>query len=277
MMLADLRSSCKAFWARGGLLPSLLAGGVYFAFLAACVAIARSLTSTWSMTAANAMLVGSVLPLAAGAAVLVIFARSADLAGALFRGQPLRGRRWMWGVVVVVAGFNVLHLLSVDYAAIGTDVLAMWVLTCVLVGLTEEVLCRGLIVNLLRRASYPEGAVAALSAGIFALLHAGNLVIGQAPLATGLQIVLAFGTGICFYLALRVTGNLIWPILLHTTFDLGVFLQTSWPASSPVSAVADAGNISIIVVGIVAFFFIRGQAAGPASLPAASPRAVDSV
>lgn len=258
-------------------MPSVLAGGAYLAFLAACVVIARSLTSTWSLTAANAMLVGSVLPLVVSAAVLVIFARSTSLAAALFRRQPLRGRRWMWGVVVVVAGFNVLHLVSVDYAAIGTDVLAMWVLTCVLVGFTEEVLCRGLIVGLLRRASYPEGALAALSAGIFALLHAGNLVVGQTPLATGLQILLAFGTGICLYLALRVTGNLIWPILLHTTFDLGVFLRASWPASSPVAAVADAGNVAIFVVGIVAFFFIRGQVAGPASLSAASPRAVDSV
>ena len=45
-----------------------------------------------------------------------------------------------------------------------------------------------------------------------------------ASLPTLIQLVYTFAFGICMYLTLRVTGNLIWPILLHASADPSTFL-----------------------------------------------------
>ena len=40
------------------------------------------------------------------------------------------------------------------------------------------------------------------------------------------------------YLALRVTGNIIWPILLHATTDPSIFLLTAYPGSGSLTPIA---------------------------------------
>ncbi len=52
------------------------------------------------------------------------------------------------------------------------------------------------------------------------------------------------------YLALRVTGNIIWPILLHATTDPSIFLLTAYPGASPLTPIADFGNILVIITGL---------------------------
>lgn len=69
------------------------------------------------------------------------------------------------------------------------------------------------------------------------------------------------------YLALRVTGNLLWPILLHASTDPAIFLQTAYPADTALAGAASLGNIPVIILGIVFFFCIRGRVETP-GLPA---------
>ncbi len=98
-----------------------------------------------------------------------------------------------------------------------------------------------------------------VSAAIFAALHAGNLLTGQDLLPTLFQLVYTFAFGICMYLALRVTGTIIAPILLHASTDPSIFLQTMHPAEGGLTAVAGLGNIVVIVAGLVLMIFIRGR------------------
>ena len=155
----------------------------------------------------------------------------------------------MWIVVAVVLVFSVLRLATVDYGSTGFDVVAAWLVTGLFVGFAEEVLTRGLVVNLLRKAGYREIIVALGSAALFAALHAGNLLSGQSLFATAFQLVYTFAFGICMYLTLRVTGNLISPIL-----------QTAHSVDSPLAGIASIGNIPVIIFGIILLFFIRGRA-----------------
>ncbi len=117
----------------------------------------------------------------------------------------------------------------------------------------------GFVVNLMRRRGYSEILVAVASAGIFAALHIGNAFGGQPIFSTALQVAYTFAFGICMYLALRVTGNIIWPILLHATTDPSIFLLTEYPAAGGIAPLAALGNIVVIVTGLVLLIFIRGR------------------
>ena len=65
------------------------------------------------------------------------------------------------------------------------------------------------------------------------------------------------------YLTLRVTGNIIWPILLHASTDPSIFLHTAYPSDSPLTAFAGLGNIAVIATGLILLIFIRGRVDAP--------------
>lgn len=203
-----------------------------------------------------------------GGVILVLFALSLGWLKELFARQPIRGGRWMWIAVAVVLAFNILRLVSVDYGKAGAGYAAAWLLAGLFIGFAEEDLTRGFVVNLMRRAGHKEMAVALVSAAVFSALHAGNLLGGQPPFTTLLQLLYTFTFGICMYLALRVTGNLIWPILLHATTDPSVFRLAMYPGSGPLAPIAALGNFPVILVGLVAIIFIRGKVANKDGLRA---------
>lgn len=258
-------SSWRPFWERGGWWRAvLLAAGYFVAYELGSLAFLPLESQLPDTRGAPAILVSYALPILLGGILLVAFALSAGWLRQLFGRQPIGGRGWMWIAVVVVLGFNVLRLATVDYAAAGPGVVAAWLVTGLCIGFAEETLTRGLVVNLLRKARYREIVVAVVSAAIFAGLHAGNLLTGQALFTTIVQLGYTFAFGICMYLALRVTGNLIWPILLHATTDPSIFLQTAYPAAGPLTQIAGVGNLVVILVGLVSIAFIRGRVELPA-------------
>jgi len=95
-----------------------------------------------------------------------------------------------------------------------------------LVGLSEELSCRGLVLYGLRRLG-PLGAGLG-AAAIFGLLHFINLT--ARPLGpTSLQVLAAFQVGLLFA-ALRLRMGTLWPVVgAHALFDLAVLLLTPLP------------------------------------------------
>ncbi|WP_259614065.1 CPBP family glutamic-type intramembrane protease [Microbacterium paraoxydans] len=208
---------------------------------------------------AAGVLVYDTLPILVGGLLLVAFIASVRWWRPVFGRQPIRGAGWMWVAIAAVLVFNILRFLTVDYGRVGLDVVATWLLAGLAIGFAEEVLTRGLVVKLMRDAGARELVVAVVSAAVFAALHAGNLLTGQDLLPTAFQLVYTFAFGICMYLALRVTGTIIAPILLHASTDPSIFLQTLYPAEGGLTAVAGLGNIVVIVAGLVLMIFIRGR------------------
>jgi len=254
------RSGWRRFWEKGGWWRALILVIVYFVLYNGLslllTPLAAQITDPQS---AEAILVFYVIPIFVGCLLLVAFALSVGWLREIFGPQPIRGRGWMWIAIAVVLVFNVLRLLSIDYGAAGFEVVATWLLAGVFIGFAEEVLTRGFVVNMLRKAGQREIVVAAVSSALFALLHAGNLLTGQSLFATAIQLVYTFGFGVCMYLAMRVTGTIIAPILLHASTDPSIFLQTAYPAESAVGSFAGLGNPAVIIAGVVLLFFIRGR------------------
>jgi uncharacterized protein len=254
----ETSSPWRRFWEKGGWWRSLLVVVAYFVVYQGVPLLFAPLFPARPGPAATIWLF-TVIPIAFGGLVLVAFAWSLGWLRELFGPQPIRGRGWMWIAVVVVLLFNILRFAAVDYAKAGAGVVVAWLAAGLCIGFAEETLTRGFVVNLMRKHGYREIAVASVSAALFAALHAGNLLTGQSVFATALQLVYTFAFGILMYLALRVTGNLVWPILLHASTDPSIFLSTLYPTHGAVAAFAGLGNPAVIITGLILLIFIRGR------------------
>ncbi|PPG31777.1 CPBP family intramembrane glutamic endopeptidase [Pseudoclavibacter sp. RFBB5] len=260
------KPSWKAFWERGGWWKAVVLVVAYYVLYQLGGLLFLPFEDGLEPSSAGAIIVGFALPIALGGLLLVAFALSLGWLRELFAPQPIRGRGWMWIAVAVVLVFNALRFAALDYDSAGLDLVAAWLVAGLCIGFAEEVLTRGYVVNLMRKAGHSEIATATVSAALFAAMHSANVLTGQSVFATAIQVLYTFAFGICMYLALRVTGNLIWPILLHATTDPSIFLLTAHPGIGPLTAFAGFGNIAVILFGLVAIIFIRGRVT-PASQP----------
>lgn len=261
-------SPWKRFWERGGWWKAVILAVVYYVLYQALGFVALPFAGHVEPDSAAGVLIFTGVPILLGCLLLVVFGWSVGWLKETFGPQPIRGGWWMWIAVAVVAGFNLLRFATIDYDAAGLDYVAAWLITGLFIGFAEEVLTRGYVVNLMRKAGHSEIAVALVSAAVFSGLHAGNLLIGQSLFATMMQLLYTLAFGLCMYLALRVTGNIIWPILLHATTDPSIFLLTEYPAAGSLAPLAGLGNVVVIITGLVLAIFIRGRVAARQTDPA---------
>ncbi len=265
-------SSWTRFWNSGPWWKALLMIAAYwvvyqlitFAFTSV---FAGSIDETDPLSTPLSVVLGMALPILLAGVLLLLFARSVGWVGELFAPQRPRGGAWMWVAVVLVLIPIVMHLIATDWS--------FWSITLVLsilflglaVGLTEEVATRGLVVVMLRRGGYDERIVFLVSSVIFALLHVGNLISGQAVTTVAVTVIYTFGFGAMMYLSLRITGSLVWPILLHAATDPTTILATGGiDAHSPAMGAADplvvlAGFFAplYVLVALIAIFFVKGR------------------
>lgn len=262
-------SAWLRFWNRGGWWKAVLVAFVYIAlYLGVSQLIGILFAGQFDVDdefgSPQTVAITLLLPIAIGAVILLAFAASVRWLPELFGRQPLKGRGWMWIAPIVVLLAAVLRVAGTDWSRYALSVVLLTFVSGLFIGLAEELLTRGLAVNLLRRGGYSERWVMVLSSLIFALLHSSNLLGGQ-PLATVLfTMAFTFLFGVVMYLTLRVTGNLIWPILLHAITDPTTFLATGGidetnAAPSPLLTFAGLSVYIYLVIAIVAIFLVKGR------------------
>lgn len=245
-------SAWARFWNRGLWWKALiLAVGYLVLYEAAGFLMAPFVPLIGGPESTSYLVVLYVVPIFLGCVILVVFGATVGWLRDLFARQSIRGGGWMWIAVVVVLAFNVLRFATIDYAKAGLGVVAAWMLAGLFIGFAEEVLTRGYVVRIMRSAGHSEIAVALVSGATFALLHSVNLFTGQSFVATAIQLLYTFFFGLSMYLALRVTGTIIAPILLHASTDPSIFLQTTYPTDNPLGAFGSLGNIVVVFVGVV--------------------------
>ncbi|MGA1838736.1 CPBP family intramembrane glutamic endopeptidase [Herbiconiux sp. 11R-BC] len=208
--------------------------------------IGTSAESTWR---------GAVLDLAVAAVLLVVVT---SLLG-WWRPALVERRRshhkWPVFVPIVMAVVAVFNLANTDWSQFDASFLLSLIALGVLVGFNEEMMARGLVLTAFR-SRWREGWVWALSSALFGLMHLANALLG-APLASSLQqAVLAFASGTAFYILRRVTGSLIWAMLLHGLWDVSVFSVGHAPVSTPFAALL-APVVGILALAVV-YWVIKG-------------------
>lgn len=165
----------------------------------------------------STLLLGIVVPVGVGAVFLAV---AASVLGwwqpALFEKRAGSGWMWIAPALMLIAG------LSTFVARDVTKLNPVYVLTLAvgvaLVGFSEEILTRGLgLVGF--RGSFSEGWAWFASCLTFGLIHGLNLVFGQAFAPTVQQIITAFFSASVFYVLRRVSGSLVWAMVLHAIWD----------------------------------------------------------
>lgn len=146
-----------------------------------------------------------------------------------------------------------------DYTLYSAGTIMLIGVVSLLTGFYEETLMRGAVVLMLRAGRHPEWVVMLLSSLIFAVLHVANLLGTGDGRSVALTIAFAFPLGVGMYLTLRASGNLIWPILVHSLYDLAVFRATGWagePGNKRLELLSDG---AVILVGVIGLIFVRGE------------------
>lgn len=213
---------------------------------------------------------GIGFPVLLGGLAALVFVWTVEWTREIFGRQPVAGSWWMWIVVALVIIPIVLRAVATDWAAYAPGVVPTVLLVGLFIGFAEELVTRGLAVNLLRRGGYGERAVMVLSSLIFALMHSVNVFTGQSPVTVGVTMVYTFGFGVMMYLVMRVTGSIVWAMLLHAATDPTTILATGAidahsDTAGDASLIGIAGffNLIYLVVAVVAIFLVKGRVRTP--------------
>lgn len=153
-------------------------------------------------------------------------------------------------------GSVVFCLISIDGFKSGLALVNL-VLGCLLVGICEEFLCRGWLLNefLERYGNTKKGIWYSIiiSGVIFGLMHVGNIFGGQSVPITVIQMISAAGTGILFGLIYYKTKNIWSVIFLHGLWDFSLFLGDVVPVSESIEAISKFSIIGILFTLLMVF------------------------
>ncbi len=126
-------------------------------------------------------------------------------------------------LAVVVNNLPILGLFSGAVWVERTDLIWLFVLDSLLIGVFEELAFRGVLLPVLleRRRSNTRQIMltTVISSALFGLIHLANLAEGAGIGATVLQVGYSFLIGGMCGIVLLKTGNLLWCILLHGIYD----------------------------------------------------------
>jgi len=166
----------------------------------------------------------------------------------------LQDRRRAGGWLIAVPIVMVLALLvGVDYSNLSVldSNLLLWIgIGVALVGISEELAYRGLVVVAFR-GSMRESHVWLWSSVAFGLLHSINVLLGQGAGATVKQVVVTFIIGSGMYIARRATGLIVVPMLLHLLWDYSAF--TAGDGSSL------GGLVQFVLLAVVLVSLVVGR------------------
>lgn len=267
---ADFWQRRDGFWNRGGWWKAVLVAGVYLALytgisLLLGTVFGHLIDKGGVLASATNVVILLLVPIAIGAVLIIGFLAIIGWLKPVMGRQPIGGRPWMWIAVAIVAYPIVLRLIGIPYGEYKPEVIVLTLVTGAFIGIAEELVTRGAAVALLRKGGYKELVVAVLSSVIFASMHLVNALGSGFDLTIGILFVYTFFFGVCMYLVMRVTGSIVWAIVLHGLTDPTLFLATGGIDTAAEGAqnifltLAAPSNFIVIGFGIVALFLIRGR------------------
>ncbi len=204
--------------------PTALIGfavGIGYALLFTVMELIMKVPYTDIGKTSDSVLRGVVIPLVVCAVVMAALTTFLGWWRPVMREKPL-GVKWLWAIPVLL---GLMVLAGIDYTqlgAVGAPFLLSLALGTALVGFNEEIAYRG-VALVAFRGQYKEVLAWFWTSLMFGLLHGANVVLGQPLVPTIRQVVLAFLLGTVFYVARRVTGSLLFLMVIHALWDFGTF------------------------------------------------------
>lgn len=160
-----------------------------------------------------------VIPLLLVLAFQLVMIRTARWKRSVWREPARTTRRWLivFPALMLLLAF-VSHVTSGMPEVDGSYLVGMTA-TVALVGITEELTFRGILLVGGRRTFPHEWQVVVFTGALFGLFHLPNVLLGAALGATLFQVVQTALIGTTFYALRRVTGLLVPCMVLHAVYD----------------------------------------------------------
>lgn len=160
--------------------------------------------------------------------------------------------RWAWVfpavmLVAIAAGVSYPNL-----ADKGSTYTLLLLVGCLFIGVSEELMFRGIGVAAFRQAGFGEGRVALWTCVLFGLAHATNIFSEGIGALT--QVLITAVAGYFFYVIRRVSGLLVVSMVVHGLWDFGLFTNT---LSSPPMPGVVAFIMADVVLAILAIVTVR--------------------
>lgn len=169
-------------------------------------------------------------------------------------------------LAVAVVNFPFSALASGSAQVTRPDLIGLFALKCLFIGLTEEIIFRGIILclvaDVLKGKRNGTILTVIITAAVFAVYHLFNLIGGADPGATALQICYSFLTGVMFASVFLKTRNVWLCVFLHALFDFGGLLITDIGAGAVHDGIfwALTATAGIICFVHVLYFLLRRNA-----------------
>ncbi|WP_168209133.1 CPBP family intramembrane glutamic endopeptidase [Agromyces intestinalis] len=150
---------------------------------------------------------------------------------------------WVWILPGLLALAAVANLFAGDTSRLTPTMLLLLVAGSVLVGFNEELVTRGQLVVALR-SRFGELGVWFFSTLLFGLIHLPNTLFGTGVAGIS-QVGITFLIGSVFYLLRRVSGTLIFAMVLHGLWDFSTF------AAAKATDFAGFGGLAIGIAAVI--------------------------
>lgn len=188
-----------------------------------------------------------VIPVAIGGAVLTVAGFALGWMPSAVTEPRRYGPTWGWAVLFFVLAAAVINVINADLGSLDSGIILWLAVSATLVGYSEELVNRGLVVVGLR-GSMGEVGVWLVSSALFALLHGINAFVGQDIGPTIFQIVVTFFAGSAFYAIRMVSGTLIVAMLAHAAWDFGSFSASASDAEGGIGPIVGYVGILLALV-----------------------------
>ncbi|MEO5949756.1 MAG: CPBP family intramembrane glutamic endopeptidase [Candidatus Saccharimonas sp.] len=129
---------------------------------------------------------------------------------------------WMWLIPAAILLGIIVRFTQGQWKQFSPMGIFYLVVGVAFVGISEELLTRGLLVQFLNQSGIPQYAVMLTSSIIFGLLHGMNYFNGQDRKTTTSQIIITTFIGMALYTSFIISGTLWLPIILHALFDISL-------------------------------------------------------
>ncbi len=229
--------------------PLLVATGIFVGYLLVVAVLWRiNRVDYLRIAESDATVTRSILvPIGAGLAVLVVATTVLGWWPDVL-SQPRTGGAWALAVPALFLLAGVLSALNVDYRALGTRRVLVLAAGALVVGVTEELLSRGVLVVGPQQAGWSPVGVWLFSSVLFALLHAINALFGLPWHGMIAQLVMSFLGGTAFFVTLMATGSLLPGVVLHALWDFGALAQQATGRTPPRAAAAGIAVVYLLAL-----------------------------
>lgn len=173
-------------------------------------------------------LVSGIVPRAIVGAVSIIFLCLSGLQFILIPDLKRLGKNLAWCIpcmLVVIANFPFTALISGSASIVHTDLIWLFAVDCLCVGIMEEALFRGLVhwtvMRYVKDKKRKNFLTVLITSALFALFHLLNLFSGASAGATLMQVGYSFLIGAMLSAVMIKTQSLWFCAALHALFNFG--------------------------------------------------------